>query len=308
MRKTAVVFPGQGSQWVGMGRAFHQASAAARELFALAEEKSGLPITRLCFEGPLEELTQTVNLQPAMAAVDLVCWQALTEAGVEPVVVAGHSLGEYPALVAAGALDPATCLELVALRGRLMEREATAQPGAMAAIMGASPQAVAEICGRVGGIVQPANFNTPVQTVITGDKGSVAEAGKLAKAEGYKVIPLKVSGAWHSPLMAQAGQEMEEAIERVEFQPLARHLVPNTSARPTRDAAEVKRQLKAQLTSSVRWVQSVEAMREMGVEVFIEAGPKRVLAGLIKKTAPQAQVLGFEDPQGLEKILAALQE
>jgi [acyl-carrier-protein] S-malonyltransferase len=167
---------------------------------------------------------------------------------------------------------------------------------------------VAEICGRVGGIVQPANFNTPVQTVITGDKGSVTEAGKLAKAEGYKVIPLKVSGAWHSPLMAQAGQEMEEAIERVEFQPLVRHLVPNTSARPTRDAAEVKRQLKAQLTSSVRWVQSVEAMLEMGVEVFIEAGPKKVLAGLIKKTAPQAQVLGFEDPEGLEKVLAALPE
>ncbi len=306
MPKVAVVFPGQGSQYVGMGQALYEASEAAREVFSLAEEASGLPIQRLCFEGPLEELTQTVNLQPAMVAVDLAVWRALAAAGVQPAAVAGHSLGEYPALVAAGVLSEADCLKLVSLRGRLMDRDAKANPGAMAAVMGKSPQEVAELCQKAGGVVQPANYNAPAQTVITGKKDDVAAAGKLAKEAGAKVIPLKVSGAWHSPLMEKAGQEMAAALEDVTFAaPRCPHL-PNTIGQPTQDPAQVKAELKRQLTSPVRWVQSVEAMLELGVEVFIEAGPKKVLAGLIKKTAPQARVLGVEDPSGLEKALAEL--
>lgn len=306
MAKVAVVFPGQGSQYVGMGQAFYDASGKARALFALAEEASGLPIAKLCFEGPMEELTQTVNLQPAVIAVDLVCWQALSQAGVRPAAVAGHSVGEYAALCAAGALSPADCLRLVSLRGRLMDRDAATNPGAMAAIMGASPEEVADLCQAAGGVVQPANYNTPSQTVITGAAEAVAAAAKLAKERGYKAIPLKVSGAWHSPLIAAAGQDMAAAIADTSFGPLTCLHVPNTTGAPTSDAALVKAELLTQLTSPVRWVQTIEALLAAGVDTFIEAGPKNVLAGLIKKTAPaETAVLNVQEPADLEKVRAA---
>lgn len=306
MQKVAVVFPGQGSHYVGMGKALFDASDEAKELFSLAEEASGLPIQRLCFEGPLDELTLTVNQQPAMVAVDLAVWQMLNAAGIKPVAVAGHSVGEYAALVAAGVLTLADGLKLVSLRGQLMDRDANANPGAMAAVMGKTPEEVADICQQAGGVVQPANYNAGAQTVITGTKEDVAAAGKLAKEAGAKVIPLKVSGAWHSPLIEKAGQDMRAALEEVSFaQPVCAHL-PNTTGRPSQDAAEIKKELMGQLTSSVRWVQSVEAMIDMGVEAFIEAGPKNVLAGLIKKTSPEVKVYSVEDPESLEKALAEL--
>ncbi len=307
MAKIAVVFPGQGSQYVGMGQAFCQASAQAREIFAQAEAVSGLDMERLCFAGPLEELTLTVNLQPAVVAVDLACWQALAAAGVEPVAVAGHSLGEYPALVAAGALSAADCLKLVSQRGRLMDRDAKANPGAMSAIMGLAPEQVAAICAEAGGVVQPANYNTPAQTVITGAAEAVAKASALAKERGAKAIPLKVSGAWHSPLMQKAGEDMRQALMAVEFKPLARAHLCNTTGQPAADHQAAKAELMNQLTSPVRWVQTVEALLAMGVDAFIEAGPKNVLAGLIKKTAPEGvKVLNVEDPASLEAALAAL--
>ena len=306
MRKVAVVFPGQGSQYLGMGRALWEASQETKDLFKLAQEASGLPIERLCFEGPMDELTQTVNLQPAIMTVDLAVWQMISAAGIKPMAVAGHSVGEYAALVAAGALSEADCLKLVSLRGRLMDRDAKANPGAMAAVMGKSPDEVAEICAKAGGVVQPANYNASAQTVITGSKEDVAAAGKLAKEAGAKVISLKVSGAWHSPLMQKAGEDMRAALAEVGFaQPVCPHL-PNTTGRPTTDAGEIKNELMRQLTSSVRWVQSVEAMLEMGVEAFIEAGPKNVLAGLIKKTAREVKVYNVEDPDSLEKAMAEL--
>ena len=307
MAQIAVVFPGQGSQHVGMGQAFCQASAQAREIMARAETASGLPIGRLCQEGPLEALTLTVNLQPAVVAVDLCAWLALKAAGVVPVAVAGHSLGEYPSLVAAGAIPAEKCLELVSLRGRLMDREAAANPGAMAAIMGLSPDDVARLCADTGGVVQPANYNTPQQTVITGAAADVARASALAKQRGGKAIPLKVSGAWHSPLMARAGVEMKAALAGVEFAPLAVAHAPNYSGQPTRDAAQAKAELLDQLTSPVRWVQTVAALMALGVDTFIEAGPKNVLKGLIQKSAPDSvRVFNVEDPASLEKTLAEL--
>lgn len=307
MSAIAVVFPGQGSQYVGMGQAFCQASPAAKAVFETAEAVSTLAIQRLCFEGPLEELTQTINLQPAVVAVDLACWLALKEAGITPVAVAGHSLGEYPALVAAGAMGVQECLKLVSLRGRLMEREAIAHPGAMSAVMGLSPDEVMALTQEAGGVVQPANYNTPSQTVITGAAEAVAAAGALAKGKGAKAIPLKVSGAWHSPLMEAAGLDMRSALEDVSFQPLTCAHLPNTTGQPTRDVGVAKAELMRQLTSPVRWVQTIEALLNMGVDTFIEAGPKNVLAGLIRKTAPPtARVFNVEDPASLRATLTAL--
>lgn len=307
MAKIAVVFPGQGSQYLGMGSAWMQAGPDGRDIFALAEQASKLPLIKLCQEGPLEELTRTVNLQPAIIAADLCCWRGLAAAGVKPHAVAGHSVGEYAALAAAGVLSPTQCLELITLRGQLMDRDAIANPGAMTAIMGAGPDQVAALCREAGGEVQPANYNTPSQTVITGEKQAVAAAAALAKDKGFKAIPLKVSGAWHSPLIAAAGRDMAAALAPLEFAaPTCLH-VPNTTGEPTRDAAVVKSELMKQLTAPVRWVQTIQALLDQGVEVFIEAGPKNVLAGLIKKTAPAGvTVLNVQEPGDLDQVAAVL--
>ncbi|MCB2192827.1 MAG: ACP S-malonyltransferase [Deltaproteobacteria bacterium] len=307
MAKVAVVFPGQGSQYLGMGQAWMDQTPHGRDIFALAEKASGLPLTKLCQQGPMEELTRTVNLQPAIIAVDLCCWQGLAAAGVKPYAVAGHSVGEYAALAAAEALTPAQCLELITLRGKLMDRDATANPGAMTAIMGAGPDEVAALCEAVDGEVQPANYNTPAQTVITGEKNAVAAAGALAKEKGLKAIPLKVSGAWHSPLIAEAGKDMAAALEPLTFAAPSCLHVPNTTGEPTDDPGVIKNELMKQLTAPVRWVQTIQALLGQGVDVFIEAGPKNVLAGLIKKTAPPGTtVLGVQEPPDLEKVAAVL--
>jgi [acyl-carrier-protein] S-malonyltransferase len=306
--KVAFVFPGQGSQYVGMGAELADLDPGAARLFDAADELSGRPLKRLCLEGPLDELTLTVNLQPALCCVDLMAWMCLTATGVTPAAVAGHSLGEYPALAAAGVISPENAIKLAARRGALMDREATKNPGAMAAVVGLGADRVEEITKKAGGLVQPANFNAPTQTVITGTKDAVSAASALAKEAGGKAIPLKVSGAWHSPLMNGAKDEFAAELDAAGFSDPKIPLPTNVTARPAAGAADLLDVMKRQMVSPVRWYEIVEWMVGQGVDTFIEVGPKTVLRGLIGKCGVKGPViiLNVSDKASLEMTLQAL--
>jgi len=294
-----------------MGQDLFEAAPDARELFAHAEETTGLPLKRLCFTGPLEELTLTVNLQPAVTAVNLCFYQALAQAGVKPAAVCGHSLGEYSALFAAGVLNARDTLAAVAERGRLMHREATKYPGAMAAVIGLTPE-------KLKGLVHPltkegplalANFNTPEQTVISGKPEMVAKAGNLAKGEGAKVIPLRVSGAWHSPLMEEATRDFAAFLAKLDFQTPRLPLYLNATAAPEADPGALRAAMGRQLTSPVRWAELILNLKAAGVDTWVEVGPKNVLTGLVRKIFPQEPKENFynvENRESLAKLLAAL--
>jgi len=311
MSQIAFIFPGQGSQYVGMGQDLFEADPGARELFDLAEETTGLPLKRLCFTGPMEELTLTVNLQPAVTVVNLCLYRALAKAGVTPVAVCGHSLGEYSALYAAGVLSPRDTIAAVAERGRLMHREAEKYPGAMAAVIGLTPE-------KLKGLVHPltkegpiglANFNTPVQTVISGTPEMVARAGNLAKAEGAKVIPLKVSGAWHSPLMMGANADFGAFMDTLNFQAPQFPLYLNATAAPETNPKILQASMGAQLTAPVRWAELILNLQAAGVDTWVEVGPKNVLTGLVRKTLPEEPKENFhnvENRESLERFLAAV--
>ena len=311
MSHTAFLFPGQGSQYVGMGQDLFEADPGARELFGLAEETTGLPLKRLCFTGPMEELTLTVNLQPAVTVVNLCLYRALAKAGVTPVAVCGHSLGEYSALYAAGVLSADDTIAAVAERGRLMHREAEKYPGAMAAVIGLTPE-------KLQGLVHPltkegpialANFNTPVQTVISGAPEMVARAGNLAKAEGAKVIPLKVSGAWHSPLMEEATRDFAAFMAKLDFRAPRLPLYLNATGAKETDPGVLRAAMGAQLTSPVRWAELILNLKAAGVDTWVEVGPKNVLTGLVRKTLPEEPKENFhnvENRESLEKFLAAV--
>ncbi len=304
--RIAVLFPGQGAQYIGMGGAFLDRYEWARAIFAQAEEASGLPLTRLCLEGPLAELTRTLHLQPAITAVNLVCWRALQEAGLAVDVVAGHSLGEYAALVAAGVLSTGDCLRLVSERGRLMEREGQAHPGAMSAVLGLEIAAVEALCGQVEeGVVTVANHNTPSQVVISGDKAAVAAAGRLAKQAGAKVVPLRVSGPWHSPLVAGAIEDFSAFMAGIAFAAPRIAFAANVSGRLEDDPETIRGLLARQIAARVRWVEILEELWRRGVRTFIEAGPKTVLSGLAKKTLPadpELRILHVEEPEQVAAV------
>ncbi|MFA5110439.1 MAG: ACP S-malonyltransferase [Desulfobaccales bacterium] len=311
MALIAFLFPGQGSQYVGMGQDLFEADPAARELFDLAEAATGLALKRLCFEGPMDELTLTVNLQPAVTAVNLCLYQALVEAGVRPQAVCGHSLGEYSALYAAGVLSAGDTLAAVAERGRLMHREAEKYPGAMVAVIGLTPE-------KLKGLVHPltkegpialANFNTPVQTVVSGTPEMVARAGNLAKAEGAKVIPLKVSGAWHSPLMEGATLDFEAFMNTLNFKAPTTPLYLNATAAPETNPDTLRQAMGRQLTSPVRWAELIVNLKAAGIDTWVEVGPKNVLKGLVRKILPEEPAESFhnvENLDSLEKFLAAV--
>ena len=306
--KVALVFPGQGSQYVGMGKEAFEAYPEAAKVFRLADEILGFPLSRLCFEGPEEELNDTLNTQPAIFVVSMALWEVLKRRkGLgEILFVAGHSLGEYTALTAAGAISFEEGLLLVRARAQLMKEAGEKNRGGMAAVIGIEPERLEEICQKVsfqtGLCLRIANRNSPEQYVLAGHKEALEEAFQFLKTLGAKVIPLKVSGAFHTELMSPAQDGLREALAKVKFKPIAFPLVANTTARPIKEPAEIEEELATQLTKPVLWKESVEFMAESGVETFIEIGPKKVLTGLIKRTVPGANVLNVEGPSELENF------
>ena len=300
---TAFVFPGQGAQSVGMGRDLCDTSAVAREIFELADATLGFALTRLCFEGPEEALTATEHAQPALLTVSVALLAALGDSvdvslvvGRQSSVVAGHSLGEYSALVAAGALDFATALRLVRRRGELM---ADAREGGMAAIIGIDEAPLEQICREVSAEDAPvviANYNSPGQLVISGASAAVERACALAKERGAKrALPLKVSAAFHSPLMRAAAEGLAAAVAQAAIRDARTPVISNVTAEPLTQAAAIRRELIAQVTSPVRWIASVRRMAADGVETFVEIGPGSVLTGLIKRIVPDARLVNVSD-------------
>lgn len=289
----AIVFPGQGSQQAGMGADVARGSAAARAVFAeadavLADAGLPAPLSTLCWAGPEEALRPTEIAQPALLTASYALYRAACEVrDLAPAFVAGHSLGEYTALVAAGALDFATALRLVRRRGELMRDAALAHPGAMAAILALSDEQVAALCAQAEGVAVAANLNAPGQVVISGEAAAVEAVSAAAKAAGGRAIALKVSGPFHSPLMASAGQALAAELDAAEFRPAQPPVVQNVSARPASAPADLRAGLAAQVTGSVRWHESVQTMLTLGVSALVECGPGNVLTGLARRALPQ---------------------
>ncbi len=309
--RIAFMFPGQGSQALGMGRGFAEVSPAARRRFAEADAALGLDLTRLCFEGPLDQLTLTANAQPAVLTASLVAAEALEAAGIRPDFVAGHSLGEYSALVAASALHFADAVRVVRDRGTYMQEAVPAGEGGMAAILGAPLPAIREACAeaeREGrGVVDVANFNAPDQTVISGAVAAVERAMVLCQARGAKrAVRLQVSAPFHCRLLHPAADRLAERLTGV---PVATPRVPvvrNVDAEPMREAAAILPSLVRQVCAPVLWEPCMRRLLKEGVEVFLEVGPGKVLSGLARRIADGATICAVEDPAGVQAALQTL--
>jgi [acyl-carrier-protein] S-malonyltransferase len=308
MKKTAFLFPGQGSQSVGMGQEFFREYDTVRELFDMIEEITRINISRLCFKGPIEDLTKTVNLQPAVTAVNLACLAAIENEYNAYHCCAGHSLGEYSALNAAGVISQEDIIRLVFKRGELMHRDAIRHRGVMHAILGLPIDEVSEMVseGQKEGVVSVANHNTGLQIVITGAEQPVARVSALASAKGAKSVPLKVSGAWHSALIKDAQDDFKEYLETISFSSPQKSILFNVTAQPSDQPDEIKEIMGRQLCSPVRWYDAMNNLIDEDVEVFVEVGPGRVLAGLLKKILPRdhpAKIYNVGNMKQLEKFL-----
>lgn len=305
MKRIAFVFPGQGSQAVGMGRDLGEASPR----WDAASAALGFDLKKLVFEGPEADLTLTANTQPAILATSIVALDALTVAGIRAEFVAGHSLGEYSALVAAGAIDFADAIRTVRARGRFMQEAVPAGEGAMAAVLGLDRALVAQACEEAKDIgpVQLANLNGPGQTVIAGATAAVRKAAELAKAKGAKrAVLLPVSAPFHSALLRPAAERLAKVLQEIRFRDLAVPLVTNVDADLLREGARVADTLIRQVTAPVRWEDGVLRLASEGVTVAVEVGPGKVLSGLIRRIAPEMQVLNVEDRASLQATVEAV--
>ncbi len=301
------VFPGQGSQYAGMGRDFYERYAEARRVFEEASDALGLDVAALCFDAPEEELKLTQNAQPAILTVSVAVLRVLEGLGLpRPSLVAGHSLGEYTALVAARALGLGDAVRIVRERGRYMQEAVPVGEGAMAAVLGFPEGGVEAVCAEAaseGRVVSPANYNAPGQVVISGHADAVQRASRMALERGArKVVPLRVSAPFHCGLMRPAAERLRAVLEEVEISPLEVPVVTNTEARPNDDPARVKELLCEQVSSPVRWDESVRFMVERGVERFIEIGPGNVLTALVRRTVKGARVVSVATVEQAERL------
>lgn len=305
MSDIAFLFPGQGSQAVGMGKNLAESFGAARRVFEEADDALGFPLSRLCFEGPEDRLRLTENTQPALLTVSVAALRVLEQEGFRPGWVAGHSLGEYSALVAAGSLPFRDAVRLVRLRGRYMQDAVPPGAGAMAAVLKPPMDRLERILEEAaqGEIVSAANFNSPDQIVIAGHAGAVARAGEALKAAGAKrVVPLPVSAPFHCPLMRPAQERLRADLDATAFGDLAVPLVNNVAARVVTSGSEAREGLHLQVSGAVRWTESMRKLVELGCARAVEVGAGAVLCGLMKQIAPQVRMARFGDPADLGKV------
>ncbi len=312
MSKIAFLFPGQGSQYVGMGKELTEKYSEAKEVFDTADRVLGFPISDLCFLGPKDKLTLTINTQPAVLATSIAILKVVQSHGINnPHFAAGHSLGEYSALVTAGVLSFEDALRLVRQRGQFMEEAVAAGGGTMAAIIGLSADEILEVCKKAQqiGIVEPANYNCPGQVVIAGEIDAVEKASQLSLEFGAKkAIKLCVSGPFHSSLMKGAADRLKEKLLSTNFFDPQFGVIANHNAQRIKDGQEARRCLVAQVNHPVRWQDSMEELLSRGVNTFVEIGPGKVLSGLMKKITKDVTMLNVENLEGLEKTLAHLRE
>jgi [acyl-carrier-protein] S-malonyltransferase len=309
MPTIAFIFPGQGSQYPGMGRELAENFACARAVMDEADRATGFSLSRLCFEGAAEELQLTANTQPAILAVSVAAAAILREKGIQPSYVAGHSLGEYSALVTAGAIRLQDAVRLVRKRGEYMQEAVPKGEGAMAALLGLEPAVVEDICRQAaqGQVVSPANWNSPAQVVIAGQAAAVARVVELAKLRGAKrAVILNVSAPFHCALMRPAEERLAVDLDSLDFSDLSVPLMNNVDARLISSSAGAREGLKRQVTAPVRWEQSMRALRVQGVDRFVEVGPGKVLTGLLRQIDPGATCLRVEDVSTLDETLTHL--
>lgn len=309
MAKIAFLFPGQGSQYPGMGRELAESFASARRVFEEADRAAGFSLSKLCFEGPAEELQLTANTQPAILTVSVAAAEVLREKGLGADYVAGHSLGEYSALVAVGSLQLADAVRLVRNRGKYMQEAVPVGEGAMAALLGIEPAVVNEVCREAaqGEVVSPANLNSPGQVVIAGHAAAVARAVELAKTRGARrAMMLNVSAPFHCALMKPAEEHLAKDLEQLEIPDPRVPLVNNVDAALVRSGAAVCDGLRRQVCAPVQWEESMRLLRREGVEVFVEVGPGKVLSGLLRQIDREARSYRVGDLATLEEVLGKL--